>query len=282
MVLVNNLIVRNGTVTSGAGNCKCGLGDSSAGSPASIRLKNNMFFGNGPGATGGSGLRDVNDIDSPDDVLDAGDSGNITTTGHANNISSTATGLGGCTFGDCGPAHVLMEIFDGPSDFRLRPLAPAIDTGLASFVDSAREWVPALDFEGDVRPQGPALDIGFNEAPVQTAFSTIVPDSTLATTASAKAATSLSWNHTVSSGTNRLLIVGISLNKGSSNVNSVTFNAIPLTQAGTSGVTGTQSDIWYLVGPPSGTFPIAVTLSLARQTSLVHLSRLPEWIRRRR
>ena len=51
VVLINNLIVRNGTATAGDGNCKCGLGQSSPGTPASITVLNNMFFENGPGNT---------------------------------------------------------------------------------------------------------------------------------------------------------------------------------------------------------------------------------------
>ena len=179
-VLLNNLVIGNGTVSADTENCKCGLGEASAGTPASITLKNNLFIGNGPGNTPGSGLQNVNDIASPDDVLDGGDSGNFTTTGHANNTSSTTAGIAGCAFSDCAPTHLVTEIFVGPSDFHLTvPGSPAIDKGLSGFLDLGREWEPSVDFDGDVRPQGPALDIGFDEAllPI-TPTSTPVPSST--------------------------------------------------------------------------------------------------------
>ena len=166
VVLVNNLIAGNGFANSGSGNCKCGLGQESAGTATSITLKNNMFYGNGSGNSPGSGLRNINDFGSPSDVLDPTDSGNFTTIGHANNASSTTTGIAGCTFGDCSELHLLTEIVG--TDFHLKtdpPPSPAIDAALASFVAELKEWVPAFDFDGDVRPRGPAKDIGFDEAP---------------------------------------------------------------------------------------------------------------------
>ena len=145
LFLVNNLFVANGTATSGTGNCKCGIGQASGGSAASITLKNNMFYKNGAGHAVGTGLQNVNDIDDPADALDATDSGNYTTTGHANNIASPTTGITGCTFGDCSTTHAFTEIFVGVSDFHLKtgvPYSPAIDKGLNSFVDGGLEWVP--------------------------------------------------------------------------------------------------------------------------------------------
>jgi hypothetical protein len=185
VVLINNLIVHNGTATDGADNCKCGLGQASAGSTESVTVLNNMFFENGSGNTPESGLQNVNDIASPDNVLSATDSDNFTTTGHANSASSTTAGIVGCTFPDCSQTHALTELFAGPSDFRLRtaaPPSPAINVALSAFVDSGKDWVPDLDFEGDVRPIGPAKDIGFNEAPRQiTPTSTPTPGQVTAT-----------------------------------------------------------------------------------------------------
>ena len=145
-------------------------GRGGSGSPTGITLKNNMFFANGSGNTLNSGLQGINDIASPsENVLDPTDSGNFTTTGHANTIQTSTFGIAGCVFGEpCAERQDLTEIFAGPSDFHLRtlpPPSPAIDGALASFVDAGKEWVPAVDFDGDVRPVGPAKDMGFDEAP---------------------------------------------------------------------------------------------------------------------
>ncbi|MBN1421611.1 MAG: DUF2341 domain-containing protein [Planctomycetes bacterium] len=78
--------------------------------------------------------------------------------------------------------------------------------------------------------------------------------------------TGLTWSHTTS-GSERLLIVGVSIqNASSQTVSSVTYAGTNLTQAGaaTNG-TAVRSEIWYLVAPATGANDIVVTLSAAAQ-----------------
>ena len=170
--LVNNLIVNNGTSgPGGSGNCQAGLCQTGTGTAPTITLRNNMFYRNGPGATGQR--TNVNDIDNDTQTLDPTDSGNYTTNGHANTPTSSTVGIVGCTFADCAATHALTEIFVSLSDFHLRttpPISPAIDKGTSTCACGVPERVPANDFEGDARPQdgnGDAVathDIGYDEA----------------------------------------------------------------------------------------------------------------------
>ncbi|HYL66542.1 MAG TPA: DUF2341 domain-containing protein [Nitrosopumilaceae archaeon] len=65
-------------------------------------------------------------------------------------------------------------------------------------------------------------------------------------------------NFVVGSGSNRLLLVGIESNTGT--VQSLTYSGISLTRA--NGTTNTvDSEIWYLVNPPTGSANIAVTMT---------------------
>ena len=168
--LVNNLIVGNGTASPGiAVTCACGL--SSGISAAALTVKNNMFYANGNGSSSSTDIKDAAT------VLDAGDSNNyVTCTGAGTGCTAVSPAIVACTFAGCSNAHVAStEIFVGASDFHLRttaPISPAIDRGLGSFPDpvSGPDWVPAIDFDGNARPQdgdsagGAAVDIGFHEA----------------------------------------------------------------------------------------------------------------------
>ncbi|MEK6303384.1 MAG: C25 family cysteine peptidase [Acidobacteriota bacterium] len=160
--LVNNLIVANGTASGTTGG-RQGVNTTNAANAATKFLVNNMFYNN----TGG-------DIDVAG-TLDGGggDSGNRTTTG------AEGVGVIGCTFADCATTHTLSEIFVNPAvnDFHLKtlpPLSPATDKGTNSFV-SGQERVPAVDFEGDLRPKDgdndtvATTDIGYDEAGPPTA-----------------------------------------------------------------------------------------------------------------
>ncbi len=74
--------------------------------------------------------------------------------------------------------------------------------------------------------------------------------------------TSLTWSHTVDFTSNRLLLVGVSLQYATSS--EVTYNAIPLTlvgrQHGGSAANDGYVEIWSLVNPPAGTGTIVVTV----------------------
>lgn len=78
--------------------------------------------------------------------------------------------------------------------------------------------------------------------------------------------TSLSWNHTCS-GSNRLLVVGVSLSDGSDpgkTITGVTYSGVALTSTAaihSGGGTAGYVQMWYLVAPGTGTNPVVVTLS---------------------
>ncbi len=73
---------------------------------------------------------------------------------------------------------------------------------------------------------------------------------------------SLTWSHPVSSGSSRILIVGVSLASTNVVVNSVYYNTIlPLTKIGETNGPQTRVAMFRLLNPPIGTFPVSVTLS---------------------
>ncbi len=91
---------------------------------------------------------------------------------------------------------------------------------------------------------------------------TITTDNTSSTNQSS--ASSVTFRHTTGSGTNRLLLVGVSLFYGSgAQVNSITYGgqALALVGAKTDGSPQVRAEIWRLVNPPSGTTNVVVTLS---------------------
>jgi len=72
--------------------------------------------------------------------------------------------------------------------------------------------------------------------------------------------TSLSWPHTTS-GTDRILIVGVSLNRGASSITGVTYNSVAMTNIGTAGFGTAFMSLWQLVAPATGEHDIVVSLS---------------------
>lgn len=79
----------------------------------------------------------------------------------------------------------------------------------------------------------------------------------------------LQWTHTVGAGSNRLLVVGVSI-RGNRTVTGITYAGQGLTFLGASSNNNNRvrAEIWYLVAPPTGTATVAVNLSAnARFTS---------------
>jgi len=78
-------------------------------------------------------------------------------------------------------------------------------------------------------------------------------------------ASSFTWSHTVGTGANRILIVGVSIrNSSSQTVTGVTYAGTPLTNIGVkANSTVVRIEMWRLVNPPSGTANVVVTLSAA-------------------
>ncbi|MGI9067891.1 MAG: beta strand repeat-containing protein [Pyrinomonadaceae bacterium] len=77
--------------------------------------------------------------------------------------------------------------------------------------------------------------------------------------------TTLTWSHTVGTGSNRILIVGVSIFGGGLTVSSVTYGGTALTRIGGQTDSGNKvrMEIWKLVAPASGTASIVVTPSAA-------------------
>lgn len=91
-----------------------------------------------------------------------------------------------------------------------------------------------------------------------TAGAAVVIDST---SSAATTTSSLTWNHTVGTGLNRLLVVGVSVYDGKTIVTAATYGGVPLTNIGThtQGKGNASVSLWGLVAPASGTAPVTVT-----------------------
>jgi hypothetical protein len=78
--------------------------------------------------------------------------------------------------------------------------------------------------------------------------------------------TALTWSHTTSTGSDRLLVVGCSI-RGGVSISTVTYNGDSLTyiRADQSG-SDARSELWYMVAPDSGTYDIVVTKSTNQST----------------
>jgi uncharacterized repeat protein (TIGR01451 family) len=97
-----------------------------------------------------------------------------------------------------------------------------------------------------------------------TAGAAIVVD---ATSSAAGTGTSITWSHTVGTGLNRLLIVGVSVREGNVVPNAVTYGGAPLTIIGAlaTGKGNAGVSLWGLASPTSGTAGIIVTLGSAQE-----------------
>ena len=92
--------------------------------------------------------------------------------------------------------------------------------------------------------------------------STAAPQFDTEATANTSAGSSLSWKHTVGAGSNRILVVGVTLNS-SKTVSSVTYGGQALTKVTSGSVTFSTYDneMWYLLNPPQETATVTVTAS---------------------
>jgi|GEM_PF-1702642 len=93
---------------------------------------------------------------------------------------------------------------------------------------------------------------------------TTVTSLKVANTSSGASVTTLNWSHTVSPGSGRVLIVGVSIDAPSNTVIAATFaNFLPLTLIGQTNGAQTKVAMYYLINPPVGTFPISINLTTA-------------------
>jgi subtilase family protein len=77
----------------------------------------------------------------------------------------------------------------------------------------------------------------------------------------------LTWSHTVGSGSDRLLLVGVSLRDGNTSVAGVTYGGIALSRIGYQNANGNESrtEMWELLAPPQGSAAIVVRLSAGKR-----------------
>jgi len=92
----------------------------------------------------------------------------------------------------------------------------------------------------------------------------IVFDSQASASTGAGTSTTSSWSHTVGSGSNRVLVVGIS-DRTNSMATSVTYGAQALTRRVTTSTFSGAVELWTLTAPASGTATITVTNSSSTQ-----------------
>ncbi len=105
-----------------------------------------------------------------------------------------------------------------------------------------------------------AAAFGASSAPAAIAFDSVA-------TKTATNAASVTWSHTVGTGADRVLIVGLATEDTSStvlNVSAITYGGVALTAASGSAATAGSStldktQLFYLLNPPSGTGTVSVT-----------------------
>jgi subtilisin family serine protease len=95
----------------------------------------------------------------------------------------------------------------------------------------------------------------------------VVVDGTSSVAGPADNSPTLTWLHTVGSGSDRLLVVGVSLRDGNTTVTGITYGGIPLSPIGFQTGDGNQNrtEMWKLLAPPTGTASVVVRLSSAKR-----------------
>ena len=93
---------------------------------------------------------------------------------------------------------------------------------------------------------------------VRPAFAAIAVDNTSSAHGDVS---SLTWAHTVGSGADRILIVGVSIDDSGTTISSVTYGGTTLLLVGQRAGTQTRAAIYRLIAPSVGTSNVVVTLS---------------------
>lgn len=131
-------------------------------------------------------------------------------------------------------------------------LPPASEPAAPQFVRWAPSGAEVFGFEG-------ASQVGSPRARVLVPTPPAVDRASSATGSTAQ----LSWPHTVGTGANRLLVVGVAIRNAGKTVTSVSYGGQALTflQARNNHDGAVRVEQWYLGAPPSGTGTITVSLS---------------------
>jgi uncharacterized repeat protein (TIGR01451 family) len=91
---------------------------------------------------------------------------------------------------------------------------------------------------------------------------TVVSPLQIANTSFGASVQTLNWSHTVSPGSSRILVVGVSIDATNVTVNSATFNnLLPLTLIGQTNGAQTKVLLYRLLNPPVGTYAVSINLN---------------------
>lgn len=104
-------------------------------------------------------------------------------------------------------------------------------------------------------------------AKVVTTLTPNIPFTDFTGCATASGVATATWSHTVGSGANRLLLVGVSFGGTDRSISSITFGGAGLTYVGSSGV-NRRVEIWKLVNPTAGTASIIANWNGNRDAAL--------------
>lgn len=163
-----------------------------------------------------------------------------------------------------------------PANFgRVEPGVPAVPThlGYATFTDAAIDAAASRLLAGihfnDDNSVGLAVGDAVGRqawAKAQHLFQGGLAASHHSQTASGRS-NRLSWTHTVDSLSNRLLVVGVSTNDAKNGVQGVSFEGLPLTLLGVQNGPHHHNrvELWYRLGPPSGTGEVVVRMAKHKQ-----------------
>ena len=109
----------------------------------------------------------------------------------------------------------------------------------------------------------PNIDNNDGSAPAAQVVTAVTPLQ-IANTSFGANVQALNWSHTVSPGSSRILIVGVSIDSTNATVNAATFNnLLPLTPIGQTNGTHTKVLMYRLLNPPVGTYAVSVNLNSA-------------------
>src|SRR3989454_4121481 len=125
--------------------------------------------------------------------------------------------------------------------------------GEESSMDVTRGW--------GTRPAIAAMVCGLTLLRASAGHAAIAVDSI--STASGNTVSTLTWSHTVGSGSNRVLLVDTSNRDGNKTITGVTYGGTALTRRGfqNGAGNGNRVEIWSLTAPSPGTANVVVTLS---------------------
>ena len=155
------------------------------------------------------------------------------------------------------------DIGAGPGGLELvQTLATLTGADVAASDDATGYAAVGADWDLEVQTGAVEARVAFSSAFQQTWQGTlsIVQDATTSA-ATTTGSTSLTWSHTVASGSERLLIVSVAISGDDTDITSVTYGGQALTlleTASQNGGGGVKTQLWYLLAPAEGTADVVI------------------------